>query len=261
MSNDKAVIMLIKGRYAVAYTQDRRFIKIPVQDSYQVGQVLHLAKQKHKYLNVSWRIAAAAAMAAVIILGAGVFFPINQPPAEAYLSLGLNSSGAELWVGPDNKVIKVKFTGNKSDLKKVNVKGLNVYQAVTAITNKASESGLLIDDDRDYYLLLLNYANLLEKDDGHDYRIEETQIKQSVEAGLSNAKNQGVIMVNKNDKQFITEASSMGLTATQYFVLETGRAGGYSITAEQIKHGHIRAVLQEAGTTPEDLFNFACLDL
>lgn len=250
MSNHKAVIMSIKGHFAIAYTQDRRFIKIPVKDSYKVGHILNLKKQKNKYLSVSWQHAAAAVVAVLIIFASGIFFPFTQPPAEAYLSLGLNSSGAELWVGPDNKVIKANFTGNKAVLKKVDVKGLNVYQAVTAITNEANEAGLLKDNNQDN-LLLVNYANLSEKD---GYQIQETKIKQSVEAGLSNPKSQGVIMVNKNDKHYVAEASDMGLTATQYFVLETSCASGHNITADQIKHGHIRAVLQEAGTTPEELF-------
>ena len=250
MSKPNAVIMSIKGNYAVALTRDRRFIRIPANESYRIGQKLHLEKHNNKILVFSWQATAAAAMAVVIILAAGIFFPYNQLRADAYLSLGLNSSGAELWVGPDNKVIRAEFTGNKAILNQVKIKGLNVYQAVTEITNEARKAGLLKDNDRDN-LLLLNYANLSEKG---GQQLKEFKIKQSVEAGLKDTKSHSVIMVNKNDRHYISKASEMGLTATQYFVLEASRASGHEVTADQIKHGRIRAVLQKAGTTPEELF-------
>jgi len=45
----------------------------------------------------------------------------------------------------------------------------------------------------------------------------------------------------------------LGLSASQYYVLEQSKSNGLSLTAEQLKNTSIRLALEEAGTTPEEL--------
>lgn len=248
---NKAIIMSIEGRFAVAYTEDGQFIKIPRKRDHQVGQILCVEKKQP----LPWKFAArwqmaAAAVAVMLIIFMGMFYPFSLQKAEAYISLGLNSGGAELWVDRNNKVIKIRYSDAMKDLEKLDLKGEDVYEAVSVLTSAAKNAGLL--DENQENLLLVDFADLTE-----ERRLQETKLKEAIMTGLSSGNSpnfSGVMVMNGHDKEFINKARELGMTASQYNVYEKSRAKGLILTAEQIKSGHMRSVLNGIGTTPEELF-------
>ncbi|QNB46782.1 anti-sigma factor domain-containing protein [Thermanaerosceptrum fracticalcis] len=248
MKSSKAMIMSVEGRCTVAYTEDGHFMKIPKKSSHQVGQVLNIENVEYNRPAASgmWRIAAVAA-AVLLLVFMGTVYPVQQ--AQAYLSMELNTGGVEFWTDQNNKVIKVKYADSINDLTNIQLKGKDVYEAVSALTSEVKRMGMLEDKDG---ILLVNLAEL--KNQGKN-PLEESKIKEAIMKALNEEQYSGMMMVvSKHDREFIERANELRLTASQYYVYEQGKAKGYELTTEKIKHGQMRNVLNEVGTSPEELF-------
>lgn len=249
MNKNKVVIMAIEGKYIVVYTDDGQFIKLPRKANHQVGQILYLdeIQPRVRKFTAGWQMTAVAA-AVLLIFFIGMFYPFSGQMAEAYLSLGLNGGGAELWVARDTKVIKVKYSNSMTALDNLDIKGKDIYEAVTTITSQAQKLSLLNEDQEN--LLMVNLADFNEE----NHHIQETKLKEAIMNGLKTRNYHGVMVMDRHEKDFVDKAGELGLTASQFYVYEKGHAKGLPLTTDQLKHGHIKSVLHEAGTTPEELF-------
>lgn len=240
--------MSINERETVGYTDDGEFISLPKRENHQVGQILNLSAQKSNKRNffTGWQVAAVATIMLVAFMG--VLYPQFTQEAEAYLSLGLNSGGVEMWVDKNDKVIDIKYHDAATTWGEQDLKGENVYKAVTLLASKAQHSGLL--DEQQDKMFMLNHANLNENVPHH---LDESKLKQSASKGLSTDYN-GLMIMGRHDMNFINKAKEMGVTASQYYVMEQSTNAGHNITADQVKGHHISDVLTENGTTPEEVF-------
>lgn len=248
MQKTRVIVMSFKGRQTITYTDDGQFIYIPRKEHHQVGQVLSIenpATSARRY-NPGWKSMIAAA-AAVMLFLFGMFYPLTPQQAEAYFSLGLNKGNAELWVDKDNRVIDVKYA-DAAQLETLEVKGKDVYQAISEIATEARKTGLL--DETDENLLLLNFADMSKN--GH--QINEEKMKEAVLNSFNSDRSQPLMVMSRHEKDFLLKAGEMGLTTSQYYIYEQGKSKGLPLTAEQLKHVPIRSALKKVGTTPEELF-------
>lgn len=248
MNKTKVIVMSFKGRQTVTYTDNGQFIYIPRKKHHQVGQILSIDTSPaiNQWFNPGWKSLVAAA--AVMLFFFGLFYPLTSQQAEAYFSLGLNKGNTELWVDKDNRVIDVKYSG-AVQLESLNVKGKDVYQAISEITTEAKKTGLL-DEDKEN-LMLVSYTDMSK---GGSHQFNEDKMKQAVLKSV-NYKNMPLMVMSRQDKEYMAKAGEMGLTTSQYYVLEQGKSKGLPLTAEQLMHTPIRAALKEVGTTPEELFD------
>ncbi|KJS10248.1 MAG: hypothetical protein VR67_18130 [Peptococcaceae bacterium BRH_c8a] len=248
MKQTKVIVVSFKGNNSVTYTEDGQFINIPRRKHHQVGQELLIKNQPlaNHWNSSGWKTMIAAA--AIMLLVFGLVNPMISPPAEAYFSLGFDKSSAELWLDKDNRVVDMKFKGS-SQLAATDIKGKDVYQAVSVIASKAGSTGLLDSSGED--IIIINFADL-SKDGNH--HISEDKVKQAVLSSMNSGGKSPFMVMSRHDKGFMVEAGKLGLTASQYYVLEQSKFKGLSLTAEQLQNTSIRLALEEAGTTPEELF-------
>ncbi|KJS11882.1 MAG: hypothetical protein VR67_11960 [Peptococcaceae bacterium BRH_c8a] len=244
MEKTRVIIVSFNGRSSVTYAEDGQFIYIPRRKSHQVGQVLFLKNQSSaRHWNISgWKTMIAAA--AIVLLVFGLANPLISQPAEAYFSLDLDKSSAEFWLDRDNRVTDMKYKGT-SQLTAPDIKGKNIYQAVSVIASKAS-----VLDDYGNGIIIMSFADMTK--DGSHY-IDEEKLKEAILSSMNSGEKTPFMVMSRHDKGFIAKAGELGLSASQYYVLEQSKSNGLSLTAEQLKNTSIRLALEEAGTTPEEL--------
>ncbi|MEG6616980.1 anti-sigma factor domain-containing protein [Peptococcaceae bacterium 1198_IL3148] len=242
MENKKVIIMSIDGKETVGYTNDGEFINAPKQKHHQVGQIVDIGefRPEGRRSFAGWQVATAAA-AIFLVAFMGIFYPQFNQEAEAYLSVGLNSGGIEMWVDDKNEVTDVKYHDSAEKWDEINIQGKDVYQAVTIIATEAKKSGLI--DEQQQNLMMLN----------HSHHLDDEKLKQSVYQGLGKNHHCLIVMGN-HDMSFVNKAQALGVTASQYYVIEKSNAKGHHLTTDQIKNHHIRDVLNATGTTPEEIF-------
>lgn len=248
MKNNQLIIMSVDKNYTVGYTEDGQFVKIPKKSAHKVGQIInyHPTKSGSRY---HWGIAVAAAF--LLVFFAGIFSPFfQQEAAAAYLSIGLNSGSLEIWTDNNNKVIETQYTDSLDQLNQLDIKGKDIYEAVSVLTVKAKENGLITENEDD--VLLINLIDLKESSQHH---VSEDRIKKIILEELNTKEYKGFMMMGRHDKNYLTKANELNLTASQYQVYEKSSAKGHRLETEKVMHGQIRSVLEEAGTTPEEIFD------
>lgn len=249
MKKTKVIIMSFKGSKTVTYTDDGQFIYVPRKKHHQVGEILLVADPafSSRRFSPGWQAMTAAA-AVIMLFFFGLFYPLTSQQAEAYFSLGLNKGSAELWVDRDNRVIDVKYTG-AVHLETLDVKGKDVYQAISDIATETRKTGLLNESDEN--LMLINFADMSK---AGNPQVNEAKIREAVLNGVNSDESKSFMVMSRHDQGYMAKAGDMGLTASQYYVLEQSKAKGLPLTAEQLKNTTIRSALKEVGTTPEELF-------
>lgn len=250
METNKVIIMQVEKKFTTAYTSDGQFIKVRRKSWHEVGKVLNLndlegTPRKNPFV---LKLATTAAIA-ILFVFLGIFNPffLQQAEAETYLSLGFDSGGIEIWADYEDKVIKTSYANAGSQLATLDIEGMDIYEAITIIMTAARKSGLLNEGLDD--ILLVDIVNLSDK-------VQDDKLKNFISAGLSRQEYTGMMVMNYHNKEYLEKAQGLDLTVSQYHIFEKSTTEGYSLSNEQIKHGHIREMLTEVGTTPEELFKF-----
>ncbi len=254
METNKVIIMQVDKNFTTAYTSDGQFIKVHRKSWHEVGKVLSLIDLEGAPHNNSFvlKLATTAAIA-ILFVFLGIFNPFLsqkvEAEAETYLSLGLNTGGIQIWADYNNKVIMVSYSDSTSHLDQMDIKGKDIYEVITIITTEARKTGLLTENMDD--LLLVDLVNLTEKSNDH---VQEAKLKEFIMAGLNYEEYKGTMIMSRHNKEYLEKAIELNLSASEYHIYEKSTAEGYSLSHEQFKHGHIRSVLNEVGTTPEKIF-------
>ncbi|MCR6545777.1 anti-sigma factor domain-containing protein [Dehalobacterium formicoaceticum] len=247
MKKKQLIIMSIDKNYTVGYTEDGQFVKIPQKPAHQVGQMINYQPTK---FGSRYHRGLAVAAAILLVFFAGIFSPFFQQEAAAsYLSIGLNTGSLEIWTDHNNKVIETLYTDSLERLNQLELKGKDIYEAVAALTVEAKKCGLITEKKDD--ILLVNLIDIKEDSQHH---VSEDKIKKIILEELNAKEYKGLMMMERHDKDYLTKANELNLTASQYQVYEKSSAKGHKLEMEKIKHGQIRSVLEEAGTTPEEIF-------
>jgi len=247
LKNSQLIIMSIDKNYTVGYSADGQFIKIPKNPSHKVGQIINY-QPTITSLRKPWGMAVAAAILLVFFTGLlNPFF--TEEAAAAYLSMGLTTGSLEIWTDDNNRVIKTNYTSTLEDLKQHDLKGKDIYEAMSILALKAKKSGLITEDENDIILI-----DLIDLEESTNHYISEDKLKKVILEGLAVKEYQGLMMMERHDKDFLTKANELNLTASQYHIYQTSSSKGYNIEMEQIQHGHIRNILKENGTSPEEIF-------
>jgi len=247
VKNDQLIIMSVDKNYSVGYSEDGQFIKIPKNPTHRVGQMINYQPTKTG-LRLHWGISVAAVFLLVFITGVfGPFF--QQEAAAAYMSIGLNTGSMEIWTDNNNKVIETKYTNFLKQLSQIDLKGKDIYEAVTVLTLEAKEKGLITENNND--ILLINLIDLKESSKHH---VAEDRIEKIILEGLDTKEYHGLMMMGRQDKDYLVKANKLNLTASQYEIYEKSSAKGHKLNMEKLQKGEVRSVLEEAGTTPEEIF-------
>jgi len=240
--------MSIDKIYTVGYTEDGQFLKIPKKPTHKVGQIINYTPAKASLLK-PWRTAIAAAI--LLVFFTGIINPFFQDEAAAaYLSMGLNTGSLEIWTDDNNKVIKTNYTDSLEYLNQLDFKGKDIYETVSVLTLEAKKNGLITEDEND--ILLIDLIDLKESTNHH---ISEDKLKKVILEGLAANEYQGLMMMERHDIDYLTKANELNLTASQFHIYEASSSKGHSLEMEQVQHGHIRTILKENGTSPEEIFD------
>lgn len=253
METKKALIMQVERSFTTAYTTDGQFIKLPRKSSHKVGDVVNINDFRcFRNKTFSLKLTATAAVALLFII-LGIFNPFFLQHAEAeaktYLSLGLNTGSIEVWADYEGKVIKTSYTAG-SQLTKLDIEGKDIYEAITIMMIAARKSGFLNEGLDD--ILLVDIVNL---NTDTSNQVQESKLMDFISAGLNGQDYHGMMVISHHNKEYLDKAQELGLTVSQYHIYEKSSVEGYSLSNEQIKHGHIRKMLAQVGTSPEKLFN------
>jgi len=239
--------MSIDKNYTVGYSADGQFIKIPKNPSHKVGQIINYQQTKTS-LRKPWGMAVAAAI--LLVFFTGLFNPFfTEEAAAAYLSMGLTTGSLEIWTDDNNRVIKTNYTSTLEDLKQHDLNGKDIYEAMSILALEAKKSGLITENENDILLI-----NLIDLEESTIHYISEDKLKKVILEGLAIKEYQGLMMMERHDKDFLTKANELNLTASQYHIYQTSSSKGYNLEMEQIQQGHIRNILKENGTSPEEIF-------
>jgi len=245
---NKLLIMSVDKNYTVGYTENGQFVKIPRKPAHKVGQIINYQPTKPSSRK-PWGVAIAAAI--LLVFFTGIFNPFFQEEAAAaYLSIGLNTGSLAIWTDDSNKVIKTQYTDSLKMLNQSDLNGKDIYEAVSLLVLTAKENGLITENENDIVLI-----DLIDLTENKNHHIAENKLKKVILEGLNIEEYQGLMMMGRHDKEYLTKATELNLTASQYHIYETSRDKGHNLETEKIQHGHIRSVLKEAGTTPEEIFD------
>ncbi|MFZ5946132.1 MAG: anti-sigma factor domain-containing protein [Bacillota bacterium] len=247
MKNNQLIIMSIDKNYTVGYSADGQFIKIPKNSSHKVGQIINYQRTKTG-LRKPWGMAIAAAI--LLMFFTGLLNPFfTEEAAAAYLSMGLTTGSLEIWTNDNNRVIKTNYTSTLEDLKQHDLEGKDIYEAMSVLALEAKKSGLITENENDILLI-----DLIDLKESTNHYISEDKLKKVILEGFAVKEYQGLMMMERHDKDFLRKANELNLTASQYHIYQASSSKGYNIEMEQIQHGHIRNILKENGTSPEEIF-------
>ncbi|MHB8945144.1 MAG: anti-sigma-I factor RsgI family protein [Bacillota bacterium] len=273
MTADKGVILEIQHGRAVLLTPGGRFVRLPVQaTSWAIGHEVaftepdagasavarieahhrgSLAPRRAAFAWTRMRVAAMAAMLALVLAVPGIYAYANRPlPALAYVSVDINP-GVDLGVDARGRVVTAEATNQDGQtvLTQTQVLRLQLEQALKNLTEAAIKAGFLTDQNS-----LVVVAAVPVKSGATLPPALSTTIEQA-KAGaqrLLDQKNLGaVVQTIVTDATVREDAKSHNLSVGKYVIYLEAKNEGLPITVQELQKGVGQAIKKAGGQVGE----------
>ncbi|MBB6633657.1 anti-sigma-I factor RsgI family protein [Cohnella thailandensis] len=184
----KAIVMSLKGRRAVVLAQGGRFVMVPREKHYQIGDEIEFEAEEVRSLprtasgrRVRWAAGAGGAAVLCLLLFGGLW--LRTPPVVAYVTMDVNPS-VELGVDGKDRVRQLRAVNPDAIpiIEGIDYKGESLESVTDQIVDKLASLKLLEGEDAEVVLTTVPVGKV---DEEWESEISE-MIKHSIEeAGAS----------------------------------------------------------------------------
>lgn len=254
----KAVVFRISGNKTAVYTKEGDFLEIPTpKNTPGVGQMIEINVKptqwhiKHSILKYS--IAAAVF---ILILTLGLLNPLMWPgTAVANVALDVNY-GMELYVNKQARVVDVKDVNGQLNgvLKDLDLKNMDVYEAINLILTEAKTKGVLKEEKN------LVLASVIPIQDVGQNLIDNNRLTSVIREAMVSNNISGIVMAGKADEEIEARAENFGLTVNQYQIYERCLQDGKKIHADDFRSENIQQTLKNSNVSLTELFPEDCTE-
>ncbi len=222
-----------------------------------VGQMLEVPAPSSFFNRRPFMKYAAAAAALVLALLLGIVYPLAGPgTAVASVALEINA-GIELMINRESKVIQVRSAGEGAEhvLKNLELRGLDVYEAIERILEDARARGFFEDSQ------ILVLASVVLKDDEAGDVINVDKLRCEIYEDMAGGKAPGLIIVSEADVGKKRQAESHQMTLNSYLVYERCRLCNLDVQADLFREGGAARALEGSRISLPCLFPGESLEL
>ncbi len=238
MGKIRGMVLRVEERQVVVITEEGDYLKVkmPVRRP-SPGETIELPIKKP----VSFRPKYVVAAILIIFMALSGLKIFTTPPVFASVALDMTPS-VQLTIGKGNLVIQSQAQNPEGEklLKELDLKGLDVYQAVNLITAKAAEMNFFDSERKN--LALATVIPLREAPD--ETGIDKNKIMQVIHDEMYERKYDGYVVVNQAGKEIIQQAEETGLPVNRYMLMKKYREQGIEIPPEILKDSSPSQVIQ-----------------
>lgn len=250
MPKSQGIVMKTTKDSTIIYTAAGDFLQIPTPKIQPViGDVIEVDSALRKTFKHSlWKLTSVAAMLLLVL--SLTLFNVLSVPRTAAASVVLDfSQSVELVVNKEAKVIDVRnLNGNSGLISGDTLKGMEVYQAVDLILNKANSAGLMPQNKN------LVLASIIPTNSANLNVVDADKLRSDMREEMLKGKMFGDMMVMKVEPGIQQKASQLGMTVNDYQIYSRFAQRGSNINPEAFRSGNIPNVLAEAHVSLESLF-------
>jgi len=281
---NRAIVMSLEGNRAVVLAQGGRFVQVPSQPHYRVGDEIELEPEEARPRRLAFatiargraRAAAAAiaSCAAVLMLLAGVWW-FRAPSVVAYVTMDVNPS-VEFGIDGKERVRELRALNRDADpiVAFVKYKGENIEEVTEEIARELAERHLLNGGDSEVVLASVAIRKVDER-----WEAEVTdKMKRAIEeagaipdegspeagpkAGAGTDKGTGAKVPGKTVPQITTvsvpkevreEAKANGVSAGKMAFWLKAESQGHDVPIEALKHRSMKKIASSWGGVQEVL--------
>jgi len=237
MTKMKGIVMRVEDKHVAVITEEGDFQRIEMPAARPLlGDTIEFSVKK----KINFRPYMMIAAMLILVFGISLLRPLTVPPAVASVTIDMTPN-IELTIGKGNTVAKAEAQ-NKEGLellKKVNIEGLDIYQAVNIITAKAAEMGFLKPENKN--VAIATIVSL-----GNDEKLDKDRIMQTIHDEMYAKKFDGYVVVNEATREISQQAEEMGIPINRYMLMEMAQQQGGEFTPEFFANNSLNQVIDNS---------------
>ena len=249
MEKTKGIVMRTSTKVTVIFTQKGDYIEIPTpKEPPLVGQMIEFVKpQRLSLSHNSWLKYSTVAAVLLLVLSISTFYLFIPNMAVASVALDINK-GIELLINKDGKVINVRdVNGGSSIVEGLSVKGLDVYQAVNLIVDKAKNKGTLYETKN------LVLVSVVPMNKWGNQLINTGKLRNAIRDEMIRRNQSGSVFVGQTNQKIQQEAKQRGMTINSYLIYARCIEKGITIQPDTLRND-VQKALSDANVNLSSLF-------
>mgnify|MGYP001430076158 CR=1 FL=1 len=262
----KAIVMSLKGRRAVVLAQGGRFVMVPREKHYQIGDEIEFEAEEVRSLprtasgrRVRWAAGAGGAAVLCLLLFGGLW--LRTPPVVAYVTMDVNPS-VELGVDGKDRVRQLRAVNPDAIpiIEGIDYKGESLESVTDQLVDKLASLKLLEGEDAEVVLTTVPVGKV---DEEWESEISE-MIKQSIEeagasAGMSEGTAKGtgegaetaettpVVTTVSVPKEVREQANAKGVSAGKMAFWLKAESQGHRVPLQKLKNESLNQISSSWG--------------
>lgn len=248
MRTMRGMVLRVEERHVVVVTEEGDFLRVRMPARRPLpGQTLEIPVKRRR----AFRPYLAVAAVLVLAVALSVLRPLAIAPAVASVALDMTPS-VELAVSKDNEVVSAQAHNPEGEslLKDLQVKGLDVYQAVNLITARAAEMNFFNPEDKNIVVAVVMPL----RDEKGETGIDKDEIMRIIHDEMLAREYDGYVVVNQARKEIRRQAVEAGLPVNRYLLLEKSREQGIEIAPETLRSSSLQQVMDGAHMEVQETF-------
>ncbi|TGE37297.1 anti-sigma factor domain-containing protein [Desulfosporosinus fructosivorans] len=250
MEKTKGLVMRTSAKVTIILTAKGDYIEISTpKEPPLVGQTIEVALKPLgiPWFHNSWRKYSTVAAALLLVLSITAFYLFIPNMAVASVALDINQ-GVELMINKDGKVINVRdVNGGSSIIEGLSIKGLDVYQAVNLIVEKAHNKEMLNETKN------LVLASVVPLNKWGNQLIDTEKLRNAIRDDLILRNQSGSVFVGQTSQAIQQEARQLGMTVNSYQIYDRCKENGIIVQPETLRIDVQKALL-DANVSISSLF-------
>jgi|GEM_PF-3100885 len=243
MKTSQGKVLKIDKKHAVVVTNDGEFIRTPLpKDNILVGDIIEVPNKKHVDYKRFKPYAAIAAIL-VIAISLGLFNSFITPPAYASVALDITNSSIEITVDQQSAIVKAvpKSEQGEMILKDLDIEGMDIYNGVNLITNKAVNLGYFSPEEKN--LAIATVIPLQDKES--QINIDSERLMTTIQDEMFKNKYDGYVIVNEGNTEIMKRAHDKNLSINKYMLQEKSKKYNINLPDQTIRNKSTTDIMKD----------------
>ncbi|MDR3584327.1 MAG: anti-sigma factor domain-containing protein [Desulfosporosinus sp.] len=240
MKKTKGIVMRTSTNVSVIFTEKGDYIEIPTpKEPPLVGQTIELPVklQRLPLFHNSWVKYSTAAVLLLVFSITSFYLLFLPNMAVASVALDINK-GVEFSINKDGRVINVRDVyGGSSLVEGLSIQGLDVYQAVNLIVEKAKNQGTLNDTNN------LVLASVVPMNQWGNQLIDVGKLRNAIRDDMIRRNQSGSVFVGQTNQKIQQEAQQQGMTVNSYLIYVRCQEKGITVQPDTFRNDVQKALL------------------
>jgi len=250
MEKTKGIVMRTSTKLTVIFTEKGDYIEIPTpKEPPLVGQTIEVdvKPQRLPLFHNSWLKYSTAAVLLLVFSITSFYLLFLPNMAAASVALDINKN-VELLINKDGKVINVhNVNGGSSLVEGLSIKGLDVYQAVDLIVEKANNK-VTLNETKNLVL-----ASVVPMNQWGNQLIDTGKLRNTIRDEMIRRKQSGSVFVGQTNLKIQQAAKQQGMTVNSYLIYARCKEKGITIQSDTLRKDVQKALL-DANVSLSSLF-------